>query len=276
MKRVITFLAAVTSAGAIGYGCGSSQNGSASSDAGASDAPTADSPVLHHDAGLVTGDDAGGDDGPAAMGCPTPADVSSWMPPAFHAPKTSSSACTAKDIADYDTACLNNMTRTSADCTAFTMAHPSCVSCLESKSTDTTWGPIVTFSGVINVNLAGCLALLDPAGASCAQKVQEYDECVHTACDGVCAVTSPQTFALWKQCRDTATAQACNPYEQAASCISTDDAGTLCNPPGGFDAAFLAVAPIFCGGGTEAGTAEAGPAEGGTGPAEAGADAPAD
>jgi hypothetical protein len=274
MKRIVTFVAAVTSAAAFGYGCSSSDNGSAS-DAGASEAAAIDSPVSHRDSSPITTDDAGGDDGPAATTCPTPADVSSWPAPALHTPKTSTSACTAKDIADYDAACLNTATRTMADCTAFGSSRATCQACIESTSTDTTWGPLVAFSGVVNINLGGCLALVDPQSASCGRKVQDYDECVHAACDGVCPVTSTATFALWEQCQMTATAQGCGMYSTAAQCIGLDDAGTICSAAGGFDAAFLAIAPLFCGGASEAGTTEAGPPVE-AGATEAGPDAAAD
>jgi hypothetical protein len=278
MKRVMTFLAAATFAAPIGYGCGSSDNGGAA-DAGGADAPTMDSPVSHRDSSPITSGDDGGGDGPVATGCPAPADISSWMAPALHPAKTSPSACTAQDLSDYDGACLNNATRTQAACTAFATSRATCLACLESKYTDMTWGPLVSYSGVVNLNLGGCVAIVDPAGAACAQKVQDYDQCVHTACDGVCPVNSPAAFQLWQQCQTIASQQACGMYSTAANCLANDTAAAVCNNAGGFDAAFMAVAPLFCGGASEGGAPEAGTSEAGTpegGPAEAGPDAPAD
>jgi hypothetical protein len=224
---------------------------------------------VHHEA--TTGDDSSSGDDSSASTCPTPADVSTWTPPAYKHAKSSLTACNAADLTGYDTACLA-AGHTSAGCTAFQTAHAACTSCLNSKSTDSTWGAIVAWAGVININLAGCLELTDPNSAQCAQAVEVGDECLHQACDAVCPVKDQASFTQWQACQQAAAQQGCGTYEQAAACLQTDDAAaaSVCNPSSGtsFDQLFLSVAPIFCGGGAP------GDGGGGDGASEAATDAP--
>jgi hypothetical protein len=273
MKRISTFFVAASSMVAVLHGCGSSDSGNTADGGAGSDSATFDSPVSHRDSAPVGDDAGGGDDSSPATGCPTPGDVSTWTPPALKPPKTPSQSCTAQEIMDYDTNCLA-MGSSGSTCTPYMAAHKACSTCLQSKSTDPNWGPLVVFTGVININVSGCLALVEGATSTCAQAVQNYVLCIHTACDGVCPVNSQASFALWKQCETTALAQGCATYGNASNCVSTDDAGSICSVSGGIDAAFLSIAPLFCGGAQsgEGGTGEAGPTE--AGPAEGGTDAP--
>jgi hypothetical protein len=270
MKRILSFWAAAISTSAMVYGCSSDSNGNGGNATPNDGGGGTDAPVMHHDGGPLPldssspGDDSSPSDDSSVPGmCPVPGDLSMWTPPAQKMPKTNPTACSAKDLADYDAACWNNTTRAQAACTAFGNAHPACVACLESMSTDSTWGPIVQFSGVANVNVAGCLALTDP-GSTCGKNVQDYELCVHTACDAVCPVTDTASFNAWKMCESTVTTQACATYNTKANCIGTEDAGAACSAGTDFDTTLLAIAPLFCGGfPVDGGAAEAGPGEAG-------------
>ena len=211
-----------------------------------------------------------GNDGSTST-CPTPANISLWKPPAFIPPKTSPGACRASDFSDYDTSCFGTSTSAPAACTAFQTAHPACVACLNSSSTDATWGPLVNWSGVVNVNVGGCLQLVAPSEAACALAVETSEECPHVACDAVCPVTpsNPSSFTEWQQCATEASADACVPFITPSNCLANDEAAasTVCDAGANvtFDELFLQIAPNLCGSGDagEGGPEEGGPEEGG-------------
>jgi len=277
MNRIMTLVAASLCGGALVYGCSSSSNSATGGKDAGSDGSASDG-ALHKEA-APSGDDSGGDDSSAST-CPTPADISSWTPPAYVPAKSSPGACAPGDVAAYDAACLAQGSSSQTACQAFEMAHATCSACILSKSTDSTWGPLISWGGVVNVNLGGCIELVTPSDTSCAKAQEVAMTCPHVACDMVCPVTSGNqaSFTQWQACTQTADADACGTFVNAAACLGTDDGstGTLCDPAtsaGTFDSLFLQIAPLFCGGGGDGGATEAGPAEGGT---EAGApDAPA-
>jgi hypothetical protein len=264
-------LAAVPlAAAALIFGCSSSQVG------GGSDASTLD--VVHSVHPPPADDNDGGDVGAGdASTCPMPADLSVWTPPAYVPAKFVPGACSADDFVAADTACFKATTATSAACLAFQTANVACAACLDSNSTDPTWGPLVNWSGVVDINIGGCLQLLAPSETACALALQTADVCPHVACDAVCPVTETDadSFTEWKVCAAAASADACASFIADSNCVATDDAaaGTPCNesPSATFDTLFLQIAPLFCGGADggsgEAGTPEAGTPEAGTGAA---------
>jgi hypothetical protein len=255
-KRFFFVLLAAALTGTLAYGCSSSNSGESGNDGGSSDA-TFDA-VQHHDAAQTGDDGAASDDSSSAPACPTPVDEMNFMPPAYKHAKTVLGACSASDIAGYDAACLNSSTASQTNCTNFKNAHGTCFSCLESKSSDSTWGPLVSWNGVVSANVAGCIELKNPSDTACPQTIESSDECTHAACDSVCPVTNATSFASWQMCAQTADAQACGKYATPAqSCYMGDDAAAtaVCNLQqyASFDDIFNALAPIFCGGG-DAGT----------------------
>jgi hypothetical protein len=270
-KQFFTVLAAAVSTGAVAYGCSSSNSSTGGSDAGGSDA-TFDV-VAHHDA-ASTGDDSSstGDDS-SASACPTPVDETNFTPPAYKHAKTALGACSASDISGFDTACLSS-TATSTTCQTYQTAHATCASCLTSKSTDSTWGPLVVWNGVQSLNVAGCIELTNPSDTACPQVLESSDECTHAACDSVCPITDQTTFTAWQTCAQTADAQACGKYATPANnCYGGDDAAAtnvcnLSNYNNSFEAAFVAVAQVFCGGG-DAGTTPSDSGAADTGPSDA-------
>lgn len=61
--------------------------------------------------------------------CPTPSDVSSFMPPAYKGPTPPQNACSDSDVMTYFTDCVDMYDQTK--CNAFIMAHMACSTCLE-------------------------------------------------------------------------------------------------------------------------------------------------
>jgi len=176
-------------------------------------------------------------------------------------------ACGAGDIAAYDMACLNQASASTAACNQFKTAKAMCAACLTSNATDSSWGPLVVFNGVINVNAGGCFELAD-GNTDCAKSLQDTTLCEHQACDGVCPVKDQTSFNNWQMCDMTAQAQGCGMYFMAANtCAMADDGGaaTVCNAGSTFDELFMNIAPLFCGGGGtgDGGTTEAGSTDGG-------------
>ncbi|HEY5240167.1 MAG TPA: hypothetical protein VIJ22_01825, partial [Polyangiaceae bacterium] len=159
MKRITTLVAASLCGGALVYGCSSSSGNHAGAGGdGGSDGSTAD--VSHKEA-APQGDDSGDDS--SGSTCPVPADLSSWKPPAYVPAKTVPGACAPGDIAGYDAACISTSTMSQSACMAFQTAHAACNACINSKSTDSSWGPLVSYGGVANINLGGCLQLAAPS-----------------------------------------------------------------------------------------------------------------
>jgi hypothetical protein len=184
-----------------------------------------------------------------ASACPTPIPLGGWTPPAFVPPRHVPGACSASDITGYDTSCLVTGA-TAGTCLAFRTAHPTCAACLSSNATDPDWGPLVSFAGIEQVNLAGCIALTAPSDIACARSVEDLSLCLHAACDGVCPVTDEASFQLWHQCEASAEASGmeCATYANAANCAS-DAAPQPCTAGSTFDETFISIATVFCGGG---------------------------
>jgi hypothetical protein len=71
-----------------------------------------------------------------------PADVTTFVPPAYKHAKQDVGACATTEITAYFASCLD-AGHTNAACDDFPIAHARCAACLSSVSTDATWGPVV-------------------------------------------------------------------------------------------------------------------------------------
>jgi hypothetical protein len=247
MNRTLVTLAASLLGAIAFYGC-SSSNGGAPADAGTD--VTADAPP-HHEASGPYDSGTYESGGPT---CPTPADISTWTPPAYKHAKHDLTACTAQNLADFDTNCVNASTKSTSACKTWETANATCTACLVSLSTDSTWGPLYKDNGSYQLNIGGCLELTDPSGATCASAQEAAELCGHAACDGPCPVTDQASFTAWQQCLQTADADACGQYVTPANnCLSAETAAAaqVCVPSQSstFESVLLAMAPVFCGGG---------------------------
>ncbi len=155
-------------------GCSSSTSTTTPGDGGGSDGK-----ALADGSNSDSGDDAG-----ACPGAPpTKADLDSqggWKPP----PAVNPSACSAADIATFKTNFNGNGSW--ADTVAGLPA--GCASCILSKESDATWGPVVETdaTGATGfVNFGACYAAKSGAQA-CGKAVQYSEFCINASC-GDCA-----------------------------------------------------------------------------------------
>lgn len=198
----------------------------------------------------------GGIDGAVGGGQCKPADVSTFQPVAYR-PATGllQGACTAPQIDAFFQACLGG-TSNKTLCEAFraTAANKPCAACIVTIDTDAKYGPIVVHagSGLVSVNLAGCLELTDPANANCAKSYQASDDCTYTACKDNCAFGTDQEFALFESCVHAAATNGCSTLSKAAACADAEqkDGGLAARCFNGYTFAELYndVVPVFCGG----------------------------
>jgi hypothetical protein len=207
---------AVVAAALVCAGCDDAAIDSSSRADAAPDAGDARAPGVAHDASPAT--DAGDPGSSCAAGCPPAITFTpKWIPPTG----AHQDRCTAGQIAAFYDECLS-ANATSTTCAPFgpngDSADRACAACLVTPSTDAAWGPLVQDKGVVNVNLAGCVALLDVAGGvACAKAEVARAQCDETYGDAYCC---------------------CN-GGAASACFAGANAS--------FRDLYDAVAPVFCG-----------------------------
>ncbi|HEY3817482.1 MAG TPA: hypothetical protein VGL81_09940 [Polyangiaceae bacterium] len=196
------------------------------------------------------GSAADGDAGdPAAATC-APASAAGWAPIWVPPTGASQGLCAPQDLADIYAACFGP-DATDDTCSDYESNSPTCASCVLSDSTDASWGPVVVFAETTAVNQPGCLDLVDPDAADCAQAAESQTECEHALCDASCPVADGPSFEAWEQCAAEADQGACGGYD--GTCLSAALAGDAGGAPCGgadFATAFANVATIFCGSGS--------------------------
>ncbi len=231
---------------AMAYGCSSNNNNNNGGDAGS------DSGVTKKDGGSTKDSGGNNNDSGNTGGCPTPEDVSGFAPSDAKGAKAPQDVCSSTQIDDFYTNCLDTAaTTTTCNNWLKTAANQTCSNCLNSKQTDATWSALVSKTGLVSVNIEGCIALVTggnpPTTGDCAYKYQAASDCEGAACDAVCPVTDQPSFQLYEQCAQAAAAGGCKTYEDAvcdpegqtwANCL--DDQGL------GFEGLFKSVAPLFC------------------------------
>ena len=142
-------------------------------------------------------------------------------------------------------------------------ANQTCLSCLVSNESDSTYGPIVELPTETLINLPGCIAVAEGKtdGSGCGGALSAFEECGRAACLPTCPTGSAAEVAAESAC-ETSTDLAdgggvCASYAPAAECadaIETGDGGTAAEkacfglPSGSSDAVFEAVALALCGG----------------------------
>jgi MYXO-CTERM domain-containing protein len=183
----------------------------------------------------------------ARAACPTPADVSMFMPPPY-VPPNQMMACTQMQIDDYWTNCRDPITASAMKCQMWGMNNKNCGLCLESKRADPKWGPLVYGTGVIFLNVAGCADL--QGFPACAKAYEKQNACESAACDQVCPVMDQQTFMDWQKCVQTADTGGCKSYADATQMACAIDASALqtCINIMSFKSGYDTFAPMFCGG----------------------------
>jgi hypothetical protein len=256
LKKSLGLVSLGTLVGALAYGTYGCSSSSSNGGGGGGDdsGVTGSDSGTHHDSGGTGGDSGtgfdsgtGGDSG--GMMC-APGNVSTFMPPAYHAANRQAGACTAAQITAYYAACLDTAS-TQATCMAFTPA--SCASCLEGPSTAAKWGAVVDSTGIASINLAGCMEITGGAnGLACAQTSQKSSACADAACAPSCKVTDDASLQLYLACAQQADANGCSMYAQATQTCQmaesmTDGGDSICLTGQTFQDLYNSVAPVFCG-----------------------------
>lgn len=152
--------------------------------------------------------------------CPTPDDVSNFMPPDLPAPTGKHQAkCDMGQLSTYHD-CVNNQNMTA--CNTIQMAamttFKDCLTCLEgSKTTDTKWGPLVCSDPMTcYLNVEGCVDLATNnygMPKTCGNLLHASYECQRTACETVCMGDN----AGFSKCVQTALQGGCKKYGDAFS-----------------------------------------------------------
>ncbi len=150
-----------------------------------------------------------------------------WVPPVPQA-----HLCSTVQINDYFTDCTGT-TATGTACAAWTQssANSSCLSCLQTPSTASRYGVLIGFPGnVVELNVAGCVALAEPCNLPCAQTSLAIAQCREAAC----STTSCPDQSEQLSCATAADAcTSCEQYVTASACLTeltgpTHPAQTLC------------------------------------------------
>jgi hypothetical protein len=188
--------------------------------------------------------------------CP-PADVSTFVPPAYRPAHRQAGACSSRQIADFYDLCLDENTSSSGWCASEfgatgTTANRACAACILTPDTAATLGPVLGRGDHVDLNVAGCFEL--SGSSSCAQQIEANRACGVAACMSNCPVTDEPSFAAYEACLAQASQTGCSSFAtQAAACTggaADGGAASACvgGPNDGFREGYFSIVPLFCGG----------------------------
>jgi hypothetical protein len=254
LKKCFGLVSIAAMVAAVGSACSSSTVVNPSG--GGDDSGTSHAEGGHDAKPPPPGDDSGqpGDDSSTTTCAPgsTAGFKPTWKPPAPH-----QNICTQSQIDGFFTGCIKTGS-TNQTCAPYgtngTAANQACAKCLITAQTASSYGALIDKSGVVEVNIAGCLAIAEGKidGSGCAGKLQAGSQCDDAACKVNCPVTDDASFKLYQQCTQTADQDAnlCGSYATAAQCadviVEGGTAGASCLQGQTFDDLYAAVAPVFC------------------------------
>ena len=218
----------------------------ANDDAGADDTsacvPIAKSPIPS----------TGGPACPVEAGTCFPHDLTGWSPSWSDPVGAHLDVCNDAQIDAYYAAC-RGPAQTSAKCTAFghASANATCMTCMESSEAADHYGVVVYDVDRNWVNVAGCVALVEPCNVPCAQAITANLQCATTACDTYCSTATDTDIATCEE--DAFSCAACEQFVPLSDCLSkingplhpAYDACVL--GENGSQAQFTAIARLMCG-----------------------------
>jgi hypothetical protein len=164
-------------------------------------------------------------------------------------PNATANVCTSQDLAAFYQACVTSGATSSA-CNAFIASDAgACASCLLSRSSDPTWGPVVVLPEQTKLNVAGCVAIVtgDASSTSCAQAISAELGCEGYACDSVCPMNVDGGLAAYQECALDVAMTTCRNYLEA-ECDPADAGITKCTQKTTGQIGFTNIASVFCGG----------------------------
>jgi hypothetical protein len=174
-------------------------------------------------------------------------------------PATTTSCTTAEITAIYD-ACLNQTTQSTAACTKIQTTDATCYGCIFTDEGAASYGPVIssTNGGLVFLNQAGCIDLLEPCNDACAVAYQAAFQCENAACEGNCptitTMAESQSYQYCVEDAGTCDPGGCDEYLTefsncgmlltGASHPASVCAGTSAST---FATLFKAIVPVFCG-----------------------------
>ena len=184
------------------------------------------------------------DSGTVVTTCP-PGSLASFTTK-YHAPDTNGpGSCTASEIAQFYTACLDPVNSTQAACTSYQngIGGLFCSPCLVTPSTASKWGPLVQYpDNTVSLNSGGCYAISASAALSCGQQSEYVVECDRAAC-AACSTANGD----FDSCATAAEAAGCSQYAQSETTQCAPYASTGCALSGTFESSFKSIAAVMCG-----------------------------
>jgi hypothetical protein len=190
-----------------------------------------------------------------------------WGPPQLN-----QGLCGAGEIQGFIDACIDNATD-AADaggvCTAYVLAHASCVACIEGPlnsatvpdaSSPTTYPAPAIFQGTdyTYLNSAGCIAAISSSGSdtTCTAAASNLQNCASLNCESCLAgddanddaTTACENYAVDDTTVCGASYAPTAACESAINAVSDSDVQTKCglSSSGTFEAGILGVATAFC------------------------------
>ena len=192
--------------------------------------------------------DAGTCPSPTNNSC-NPANVSAFTPAMTPPTGMYQDLCTQSQLTTLYNDCFGT-NASASKCTNFQngSSTAACYSCVITNETDPAWGPIVqTPNGIDEVNIGGCIALLEPCNVACATAVETAFQCEVDACDNNCAFDSVNAYDT---CSIKADGCGCQLYADPAQCtanLTAPHPSAECVNQTSFQGYYNVMAPLFCG-----------------------------
>jgi hypothetical protein len=182
-------------------------------------------------------------------------------------------ACTPALIAGFIASCISD-TSNEAACKAYFADEKGvvCGDCIDSDLGDSMYGAAIQSGGVVQLNIGGCIALVDPCNQACAEANEAALLCGAASCGPSCGLEDSVTNAQLQAFEDCATASgscACAPeraFMTACNAALKKNVKTAPCFPGNlaFEDALTKLASLFCYNGSfDAGSADAATSDGG-------------
>jgi hypothetical protein len=241
--------------GSVGHDAGDANSGSSSGgDDAADESATGCTPV-----NVATVPAQGGAACPGTTDSATcfPHDTTSFTPTWVEPVGAHTGLCTAAQISDFYAACEDTTTSTTAGCDAFktNAANAACFGCLYTDSTAHRYGAIINYSavGLDHINVAGCIALVEPCNQRCAAALLAQLQCENAACTSCDTTVSLDDY---NACSDEADqCSSCSGYATPPQCEamllgaqSAHPAVATCNiNAANFHDFYMSVATLMCG-----------------------------
>jgi hypothetical protein len=178
-----------------------------------------------------------------------PHDQTGWSPVWVSPVGLRTQVCTTQQITDFYDDCMG-ASSTVPLCNTWIASNGACHSCLVTGVGATNYGAIVSGHLTTYLNVAGCIAALEPCNVACAEAFNAYLQCSNAACDPSCS-TQASGIACENEALNCAT---CDGFLPAAQCVfeltgPEHPAYTPCvaNIGGAYAASLEGIAETLCG-----------------------------